>query len=332
MIVKLTPTSISVGRHEHHRLTCNLVPASPATTLFAAGDRVKIACAAGSLVAIADVPKHEERSQCGSGRGTASQPALTYAIGPITARSDTSLSVQTMTCTVGPGSPSTSGFIVGTVVRMACKDGVLFALKRSDDGPRATTTSTATTTATTTTQPVTTAITGTVGTLGSTSITVNGGDDGHASLTCAITGDSPSTSGFPVGARVRMYCKNGVLFFLSRVDGPTTTTAAGTTTTTTTTTTAVRPVYAGISGTIATLSGTSIAVNRTSGDGPLSLACTIGPGSPSTSGFAVGSSVRMYCKDGVAVHPPARRRAPRGHDDHCDHHDHHHRQRHRGQK
>jgi hypothetical protein len=301
MIVKLSPTSISVGRHEHHRLTCTLVPSSPATALFAAGDRVKIACAAGSLVAIADVPKSRKSDHDGApGAATTSQPTLTYAIGPITARSDTSLSVQTMTCTVGPGSPSTGGFIVGTVVRMACEDGILVALKRSDDGPRTATTTT-TTAATTTTQPLISAITGTVVTLG-TSITVNGGDDGRASLTCTITGDSPSTSGFPVGTHVRMYCKNAVLLSLSRVDAPTTTTAS------TTTTTTAPPVYSGISGTIAALGSTAITVNRTSGDGPLSLACTIGPGSPSTSGFAPGSSVRMYCKDGALVilqHPDA---------------------------
>src|SRR3954453_1399411 len=159
VIVKLTPTSISVGRHEHHRRTCNLGASSPSTALFAVGDRVKIACAADSLVAIADIRNARKSDHdAAPGTTTPAEPVLTYAVGPITARSDASLSVQTMTCTVGPGSPSTAGFIVGTLVRLYCKDGVPVALKRSADAPPATTT----VTTTSTTQPVYTAITGTV--------------------------------------------------------------------------------------------------------------------------------------------------------------------------
>src|SRR5215467_11839975 len=58
LIVKITATSISVRRNRHHRLTCSVGTSSPSLQLFAFGDRVKIACAEGVLVAIADLPRH----------------------------------------------------------------------------------------------------------------------------------------------------------------------------------------------------------------------------------------------------------------------------------
>jgi hypothetical protein len=87
-----------------------------------------------------------------------------------------------------------------------------------------------------------------------------------------------------------MYCLNGALYLLRHND-PTTTT---TTTTTTATTTTTPQTYAAISGTISAL-GSSITVQ---GDGA-ALTCTLGTGTPSTAGFAVGNAVRMYCLNGA---------------------------------
>src|SRR6476661_5867483 len=133
VIVKITATSVSVRRNRHHRLTCSLGSSSPSLQLFAFGDRVKIACASGVLVGIADLPSHRKHgpnsepqsSPTTTTTTTSDDGNLTYAVGPITARSDSAISVQTMTCSVGPGSPSTSGFTVGSLVRMYCKNGVL---------------------------------------------------------------------------------------------------------------------------------------------------------------------------------------------------------------
>jgi hypothetical protein len=122
-ISRLSSSSITVGRHgKGHRLTCALTALSPGTGPFAVGDRVKIACASQVLVAIADVPDKTKKVSNES-------VATTGAIGPITALSAGSISVQTMTCTIGPGSPGTSGFAVGDSVRMYCANGVLVQFK-----------------------------------------------------------------------------------------------------------------------------------------------------------------------------------------------------------
>src|SRR5579862_7526020 len=61
VIARLSPTSITVGQGEHHRLRCRITTLSPALGSFGVGDRVRIACADGLLVAIADVPAHNEK-------------------------------------------------------------------------------------------------------------------------------------------------------------------------------------------------------------------------------------------------------------------------------
>jgi hypothetical protein len=300
VIVKITPTSVSIRRNRRHGLTCSLGSASPSLQLFAFGDRVKIACASGVLVAIADLPSHTKHGPNSEPQSSPTTTAsddgnLTYAVGPITARSDNAISVQTMTCSVGSGSPSTSGFTVGTLVRMYCKNGQLIGLKRTDDGAPSTTT---TTTTTTTTPPAYAGVTGTIVTLNGSTIGVNRtSGDGPLSLTCSLGSGSPSTSGFAAGNPVRMYCKDGVLFAINHLDGTPPTTS---TTTTTTTTTAATPPQniSGISGSITTLTGTSIAVTG-GDDGKTVLSCPIGNTSPSTSGFSMGDSVRMYCVNGV---------------------------------
>jgi hypothetical protein len=103
---------------------------------------------------------------------------------------------------------------------MYCANGVLVGLKRVDDSP--TTTTTSTTDQRLDHRP------------GRRLITVTGGDGGKAVLTCAIGNTSPSTSGFSTGEAVRMYCLNGSLYQLRPNDpSPVTTTTTATTTSTT---------------------------------------------------------------------------------------------------
>ena len=136
-------------------------------------------------------------------------------------------------------------------------------------------------------------------------------------------GDSPSTSGFPVGTRVRMYCKNGVLFSLSRVDGPPTTSTATDHDHHHDAPTRHRSTRASAARSRRSAARRS-PVNRTSGDGPLVARVHDRPR------LAVdlrvrGRQQRAHVLQGRrAVHPPARGRAPRGHDDDRDHHDHDH--------
>src|SRR5262249_3626126 len=151
-----------------HHLTCSITSYSPAPTQFAKGDRVKIACANHVLVAIADVPaRHASGSndndvtttQGTTGtttNGTTTNANGTNANGPITALSATSISVQTMTCSIGTSSPSTDGFHVGDPVRMYCVNGVLYKLAHNEDDSTTSTTTRPSTTQQTTTQPTTT--------------------------------------------------------------------------------------------------------------------------------------------------------------------------------
>jgi hypothetical protein len=288
-ISKLTSKLIQVGRLHGHTLTCRIRPVSPGVGPFAVGDRVRIVCLDHVLVAIADQRSSSPASNRDS--ETTSEPTVTSANGPITGLVPGSISVQTMTCTTGPSSPSTAGFALGDSVRMYCVNGVLYQLKHSDTPPLPAPT---TTTTTTTTENHITGISGTITSLGG-SITVTSSgdtDDGPQTLTCTIGVPSPSTSGFGNGSLVRMYCQNGVLYQLKHAETPP---PAPTTTTTTTTTTSVQ--YTAMTGTITTLAGT---ISVQGGDGGHeSLTCTVGASSPSTSGFSVGNLVRMYCANGV---------------------------------
>ena len=124
-----------------------------------------------------------------------------------------------LTCTIGSGSPSTSGFTVGNAVRMYCLNGALYSLTHTDAPP--TTTETTTTTATTTTASGDAAsATGAISALSTSSITVH---DGDRDLTCTIGSSSPSVSGFAVGNGVRMYCLNGALYAISHCNASLTT-------------------------------------------------------------------------------------------------------------
>ncbi|MEI6666395.1 MAG: hypothetical protein WCL53_09645, partial [Chloroflexota bacterium] len=167
------------------------------------------------------------------------------ADGTVSAVSSTSITVGALTCSIGTD-PSAGGVLVGDRVSIYCIDGTLTKLEKKNPAP------------------VYTAADGTLSALGTTSITVG-------TLTCTIGSSSPNTSNFHVGDHVRMYCSNGTLFALIRLDGPSNQT------------TATDPISA--------LSSTSITVGR--------LTCTIGSGSPSLVGFALGDRVGISCPSGA---------------------------------
>lgn len=299
-ITALDTDSITI--HDGDRtVTCTIGSGSPSTNGYPLGAHARIGCADAVLVSIGP-----------PGPAAPTAATVTNANGPIAQLGPSSISVQTMSCTIGAGSPSIDGFHVGDSVRMYCVNGVLYQLKHDDTPPPAPPTTT--TAATTTAQGTITGISGTIGALGASSITVTGGDGGTAVLTCTIGQGSaspgatspgatspgttsPSTAGFAPGNLVRMYCQNGLLFQLKHTDSTTTTTTAPAATATTTTTT-TPGAYTAINGTIGPLTGSSITV--TGGDsGTASLTCSLGSGTPSTSGFAAGDSVRMYCLNGA---------------------------------
>ena len=344
-IARLSSTSIVVGKRGHRR-GCTITASSPATTAFAVGDRVKIACARRVLVAIADIPPltrnsgNEQPVTAGiSGTVTGISPTsitvhdgdrnltckvnsaspsiaglsvgshvkigcanetlvsvgspgtapvttttaanVTDANGPITALGASAITVQTMTCSIGPSSPATGEFKVGDAVRMYCLNGALYALKHTDAAAPPPTSTSSTTTST----PVTyTSATGTLTTLIAASITVTG--DGGP-LTCPIGTTTQNLAEFHTGDKVRLYCQNGLFYKLIRTDTTTTTTTSTSTTTTT-------PVSSSGTGSITTLS-----VDRITVTGDAVLSCSIGATSPSVTAFHLGDKVKMYCQGGA---------------------------------
>ncbi len=280
-ITSLTPTSITVGKKHHPHLTCSLTGFSPSTVSFAIGDRVKIACSNRVLVAIADMPGSSNAKKTDDVVDTSGISGKVSAIGPkfITVHDGD----RTMTCTVGADSPSITPYAVGDHVKIGCVNGVLVTVGSPTSGPGVTTSAATTANVTNANGPITL--------LGTSSISVQ-------TMTCTFGPSSPSLAGFHLGDSVRMYCLNGVLYELKHNDTPPP--PPGPTTTTTTTTTTTQGTYTGISGTISALTDGSIAVHGSGdSDGPASLTCPIGLTSPSTAGFAVGNSVRMYCLNGV---------------------------------
>ena len=122
-ITSLTPTSITVGKRRHAHLTCKLTGFSPSTSSFGIGDRVKIACSNRVLVAVADMPGSSNSKKTDDELATSGISGKVSGIGP------TSISVhdgdRTVTCTLGPGSPSITGYSIGDHVRIGCVNGVL---------------------------------------------------------------------------------------------------------------------------------------------------------------------------------------------------------------
>jgi len=200
VITALTDTSISL--HDGDRdLTCTIGPDSPKTDGFAVGQHAKVACAGGTLVAIA-------------------KPELgRYFVGTVSSLTDGALTLATehgqITCTITALSPKTDSLKNGDRVGMGCRASTmeLVLLKRLDgDAP----------------PPTPTAHTelharGVIREIGDhgLALTTDGGN-----VACLRGDSSPSLDGYAVGDAVAISCVDGVLTAIERLD----TTGDGTTT------------------------------------------------------------------------------------------------------
>jgi hypothetical protein len=183
-LTALSASSLTVHNDERS-LTCTLGDRSPKLGDFHVGDRVKIGCTNGVLIAIAKVD-------------ATPPPVTTTAAGTLAALSPTSLTVHgdggDLTCTLNDGSPKLGDYHLGDKVKIACTNGVLTAIAKVEI-------------------TVTMITTGTLVALSPTSLTVHsdGGD-----RTCTRGDASPSLDGYNLGDRVRATCINGVLTAIAR--------------------------------------------------------------------------------------------------------------------
>jgi hypothetical protein len=188
--------------------------------------------------------------------------------GVITALSADAVSVRsansiTTTCAVTDRSPSLDTFSTGDRVKLVCRGrhGSRFVLLRIRHLPGV-----APETPSHETEPVKFA--GAITALSDTSISLH---DGDRDLTCSINSSSPSTADYRVGQHARVACVGGKLVAIAPV------------------TTDVARYFVGA---ISALGDKSVTVQTSTGP----VTCTIGDGSPSTAGFAVGDRVGMGCR------------------------------------
>jgi ribosomal protein L21E len=304
-ICALSASSLTVHNDEHD-LTCTLADNSPKLGDYHVGDKVKMYCTSGVLVAIARLD------------GPAPGDTVQTGLGTLTALSDASVTVHTdsrnLTCTRNAASPKLGDYHVGDKVKIACTNGFLTAIAKVDAPP-----------------PVTTYGTGTVSALSTTSITVH---NDERDLTCTLTDASPKLGDYHVGDRVKIYCTNGALVAIARADTTTSTTGTLTALSPTSLTvhsdggdvtcsrttgspsldgyqlgdrvkaTCVNGVLTGIAradtyqgglGTLSALSASSLTVHIDGGD----LTCTLGDTSPALGDYHLGDNVKVYCKNGV---------------------------------
>jgi len=239
-LVELTDTSLTLQMLSG-RLTCTRGEHSPALGDFHVGDRVKVVCTNGVLTSIAKADDVTVKRQ-----------------GTITSLSDASLTVHNgdgdLTCTRGDRSPALGDFHVGDLVKVACTNRVLTAIAKVQ-------------------ADVYTGGIGAITALSSSALSIHtdGGD-----LTCRVTADSPALGDLHQGDTVKVYCKNGVLFSIAKVQSST-------------------DVVVTRQGTLSALSESSLTVHNGDGD----LTCTRNDRSPSLGEFHVGDVVKVACTDGV---------------------------------
>src|SRR5438105_6909951 len=167
----LGSSSITVGA-----LTCSLGSSSPDLSGYHVGDTVRIGCADGVL---AKIEKPEPK------------PVFSTAFGTLSAIGSSSITVDSLTCSVDSRSPSLAGYHVGDTVRIGCADGVLAKIEKPHAPPA----------------PATAF--GAIAALTATSITVG-------PLTCSVGPSSPSLAGYQVGDRVGIGCLDGMLAKVGR--------------------------------------------------------------------------------------------------------------------
>jgi hypothetical protein len=182
-LVALSASSLTV-RSDDRGVNCTLGDGSPRLGDFHVGDKVKVTCTNGVLNTIARLAPPPPPVETQTATGT------------LTALSDAAVTVHTergdVTCTRGSGSPKLGDFHLGDVVKAACANGVLTVLAHVD---------------------LYTGGTGTLTALSPASLTVHtdGGD-----VTCNLTGDSPIPTQFHVGDSVKMSCKNGLAYSVTK--------------------------------------------------------------------------------------------------------------------
>jgi hypothetical protein len=202
--------------------TCTIGTGSPSRDGFAVGNYVLMGCSipAGQLVLLRHLTGDSGASGAAGATGatgaTGTAGVDQTTKGTITALTDGSVTVHNsehgdLTCTIGPGSPSTAGFHIGDLAGMGCKAGVLVIIVKSGTGTSGASGATGATgaTGTTSTAGVDQTTRGTITALTDGSITVHSSE--HGDLTCSISDGSPSLSGFQIGDLAGMGCKAGVL-------------------------------------------------------------------------------------------------------------------------
>jgi hypothetical protein len=125
-ISALSASSLTV-HNEEHDLTCTLADRSPKLGDYHVGDKVKMYCTSGVLVAIAKLD------------GQAPGDTVQTGLGTLTAVSDSSVTVHTdsrdLTCTRNAASPRLGDYHVGDKVKIGCTNGFLTAIAKVDAPP-----------------------------------------------------------------------------------------------------------------------------------------------------------------------------------------------------
>ncbi len=260
-VASKSDTAISIAGRGGITTTCNLGRHSPSTANVSVGDRVRAVCVKRRHSGLVLAKLRKDSKAPSPSKDT--RP-VTFG-GAITELTDTSISLhdgdRDLTCTIGPDSPKTDGFKVGQHAKVACSDGVLVAIAAPEVGRY---------------------YVGTVATLTDGALTLT---TEHGPVTCTITALSPSTASLKVGDKVGMGCRASTmeLVLLRKVDGDTPPPPAPTTHT---------EVHA--KGAIHELGEHGLALTTDGGN----VACTLGDGSPSLDGYAVGDTVAVTCIDG----------------------------------
>jgi hypothetical protein len=201
-ISALSTTSITVGP-----VTCSIGPSSPAVP-FKVGDRVRMGCLNGVLVYVVadtDVPTTTTTTSTPPATTTTTTTTpvtppphddLQTRLGTISAVGGGSITVDGLTCSLGPSSPSLDGYNVGDQVGIGCANGVLVKIGRpqvsGDDDFKV------------------------VVQLGSI-VSIRGDGITVGSLSCKLADTSPSIASYQLGDRVGIGCAGGILFMIGKL-------------------------------------------------------------------------------------------------------------------
>ncbi len=260
----LSTSGVSI-KAANHTVNCALGRRSPLLTGFTVGDRVQAQCRRVAKHLVLAKIRHFSVAADGVSAG---EPVKFG--GAVTDLSSTSITLhdgdRNLSCTIGDGSPSTTGLKVGMHAHVVCQNGALVSW------------------APVTTADAAHAYEGAVTAVTTSSISVQSGD--HV-FTCPLGDGSPSVAAVHVGDRVLVGCRVGsnLLVYLKPLPAappapptPTVTMTGG--------------------GTVTAVSPTSLTLHNVEhGD----LTCSVGSTSPSVAEVHVGDLVKVGCNEGVLV-------------------------------